>query len=189
MVCKILLLNQKGGVGKTTLADEITFALGRRGFSVAFISIDSQGGQSNQLCTDETVALSSDFMVIDTAGVLKDDTEKWCLEADIILVPVLPSSRDIHPTLRTINLIRSSQTQARFYVLVNQFYSFGILDRELMEFFEAENIDVLKKIPRSVALSQAAAREISVAEFDPKNHVVPVLESITDKLIEISQTV
>ena len=33
----ILMLNQKGGVGKTTIADELSFALERRGKTVAFV--------------------------------------------------------------------------------------------------------------------------------------------------------
>lgn len=189
MTFKILFLNQKGGVGKTTLADEICFALERRGFSAAFISIDSQGGQSHEICADETTALSSDFMVIDTAGVLKNDSNTWCRDADIILVPVLPSVRDLEPTLRAIRLIRSSGTKAPFYVLVNQFNSCGVLDRELLEFFEVENIDVLEKVPKSVALSKAAAKGISVLELDSRNHVVPVLESIADKLVQFSHRV
>lgn len=36
----ILFLNQKGGVGKTTLADELAFALERRGSTVAFVSTE-----------------------------------------------------------------------------------------------------------------------------------------------------
>ena len=40
----ILMLNQKGGVGKTTIADELSFALERRGKTVAFVTTDPQGG-------------------------------------------------------------------------------------------------------------------------------------------------
>lgn len=38
----ILMLNQKGGVGKTTIADELSFALERRGKTVAFVTTDPQ---------------------------------------------------------------------------------------------------------------------------------------------------
>lgn len=39
----ILMLNQKGGVGKTTIADELSFALERRGKTVAFVTTDPPG--------------------------------------------------------------------------------------------------------------------------------------------------
>lgn len=48
----ILFLNQKGGVGKTTLADELAFALERRGSTVAFVSTDPQGGSVHEVCDD-----------------------------------------------------------------------------------------------------------------------------------------
>ena len=44
MATNILLVNQKGGVGKTTFADEIAWGLERRGREVGFINLDPQGG-------------------------------------------------------------------------------------------------------------------------------------------------
>ena len=40
----ILIVNQKGGVGKTTIADELAFALERRDYDVVFQNLDNQGG-------------------------------------------------------------------------------------------------------------------------------------------------
>ena len=48
----ILMLNQKGGVGKTTIADELSFALERRGKTVAFVTTDPQGGSVHEVCDD-----------------------------------------------------------------------------------------------------------------------------------------
>ena len=45
----ILMLNQKGGVGKTTIADELSFALERRGKTVAFVTTDPQGGSVHEM--------------------------------------------------------------------------------------------------------------------------------------------
>ncbi|MEW4402884.1 ParA family protein [Enterococcus sp. AN402] len=183
----ILMLNQKGGVGKTTLADEIAFTLERRGFSVAFVSTDPQGGQIHELCMDMSVIENSDFQVIDTAGQLKEDMKVWCREANVILVPILPSPRDLEPTLRTLELIRSSNTTAKVFVVINNFYSLGVLDRELSAFFDSENIDVLGKVPRAVALSQASAANKSVIEFAPYSHVIPIIEKIGDDLIQMKE--
>ena len=57
----VLFLNQKGGVGKTTLADELAFALERRGMSVAFVSTDPQGGSVHEVCEDPDFAEVCDF--------------------------------------------------------------------------------------------------------------------------------
>jgi chromosome partitioning protein len=66
----ILMLNQKGGVGKTTIADELSFALERRGKTVAFVTTDPQGGSVHEICDDPDFAEECDFQVVDTAGVL-----------------------------------------------------------------------------------------------------------------------
>lgn len=48
MAKTILLVNQKGGVGKTTLADEIAWGLERRGREVGFGNLDPQGGACHE---------------------------------------------------------------------------------------------------------------------------------------------
>ena len=44
MTATIAVMNQKGGVGKTTLSDEIIYELESRGKTVAFTNMDPQGG-------------------------------------------------------------------------------------------------------------------------------------------------
>lgn len=180
----VLLLNQKGGVGKTTIADELAFALERRGQTVAFVSTDPQGGSVHEVCTDPDFAEGCDFQIVDTAGSLSDGIGDWCRAADVILVPMLPSTRDMEPTMRTLAIARESGTDAHIYLVVNNFYAFGKLDRQLVEFFDSEDIPVIAKVPRAVALSQAAAEGVSVAEYDPRSHAIPALEGLADSIIE-----
>ena len=84
----ILIANQKGGVGKTTIADELAFELERRGASVSFISTDPQGGSVHE--TDDGDE-ERDWRIVDTPGVLADALPEWCEAADMVLVPMLPS--------------------------------------------------------------------------------------------------
>ena len=154
----ILMLNQKGGVGKTTIADELSFALERRGKTVAFVTTDPQGGSVHEVCDDPDFAEECDFQVVDTAGVLVGGVNDWCRAANLILVPMLPSTRDMEPTLRTLDIVRESGTGAKAYVIVNNFYAYGTLDRQLVEYLEGEEVPIIAKIPRAVALSRAAAR-------------------------------
>ena len=120
----ILMLNQKGGVGKTTIADELSFALERRGKTVAFVTTDPQGGSVHEVCNDPDFAEECDFQVVDTAGVLVGGVNDWCRAANLILVPMLPSTRDMEPTLRTLDIVRESGTGAKAYVIVNNFYAY-----------------------------------------------------------------
>lgn len=176
----ILFLNQKGGVGKTTLADELSFALERRGKTVAFISTDPQGGSIHRACNDPDYAESCDFQVVDTAGALREGMEDWCRASDTILIPMLPSTRDMEPTMRTLEIARKSGPEAGVFVVINGFYPFGRLDRELIEFLDGEDIPIAAKIPRTVALSQAASNSISIASYAPRNHAVPAIEELAD---------
>lgn len=187
MMFTVLLLNQKGGVGKTTIADELSFALERMGKTVAFVSTDPQGGSVHKTCEDPDYAESCDFQIVDTAGVLKDAMNDWCREADLILVPMLPSTRDVEPTERTLEVARSSGTRADVFVVVNCFYAFGILERDLADYLAEKGIDVLAKIPRAAALSQAAAEGVSVAEFAPRSHVVPAIDDLAEKILDMEE--
>lgn len=179
----ILFLNQKGGVGKTTLADELAFALERRGSTVAFVSTDPQGGSVHEVCDDPDYAESCDYQIVDTAGVLNDGMGDWCRAADVILIPMLPSTRDVEPTMRTYQIAKDSGTGAAIRLVVNNFYAFGKLDKQLVEFLESEQVPVIAKVPRAVALSQAAAEGKSVAEHSPHSHVIPALEELADSII------
>ena len=180
----ILFLNQKGGVGKTTLADELAFALERRGRMVAFVSTDPQGGQSHALCTDPDFAERCDFQIVDTAGVLTEGIGDWCRAADLILIPMLPSTRDLEPTMRTYDIARTSGTGANVFLVLNNFYIFGKLDKQLVDFLDSQEIPVLAKIPRAAALSQAAAQGISVAAYDSRSHVIAFLEDLAEQVLK-----
>lgn len=176
-------MHYKGGVGKTTLADELAFALERRGSTVAFVSTDPQGGSVHEVCDDPDYAESCDYQIVDTAGVLNDGMGDWCRAADVILIPMLPSTRDVEPTMRTYQIAKDSGTDATIRLVVNNFYAFGKLDKQLVEFLESEQVPVIAKVPRAVALSQAAAEGKSVAEHSPHSHVIPALEELADSII------
>ena len=49
---KIIFLNQKGGVGKTTSAVNVGSALAREGYRVLLVDLDSQGNLSSSVSAD-----------------------------------------------------------------------------------------------------------------------------------------
>lgn len=106
----ILMLNQKGGVGKTTIADELSFALERRGKTVAFVTTDPQGGSVHEVCDDPDFAEECDFQVVDTAGVLVGGVNDWCRAANAPLLSRSSSPTGTVRRMRTVGNMRRSLT-------------------------------------------------------------------------------
>jgi len=105
----VLIINQKGGVGKTTIADELAFALTRKDKKINFVSTDPQGGCVHEVDYQDKDA---EYQIVDTAGVLTESLSDWCKEADMVVIPMLSSIRDLEPTLRTYELAATSKTKA-----------------------------------------------------------------------------
>ena len=59
----IAIINQKGGVGKTTTAHAIGAGLKRRGRKVLFVDLDAQGNLSYSLGADTTRLNAYDLLV------------------------------------------------------------------------------------------------------------------------------
>ncbi|MCQ2397794.1 MAG: ParA family protein [Sphaerochaetaceae bacterium] len=73
---KIIFLNQKGGVGKTTTAVNIGSALAVKGYRVLLVDMDSQGNLSSSVSADttrpgvyEVIAGTADFSAVQTTPV------------------------------------------------------------------------------------------------------------------------
>lgn len=79
----ILVCNQKGGVGKSLVADEIAFSFERSGIPVSFYDLDTQGGTLHE--THEADA--AQVAVVDTPGALQEGLADWLKEADVVVIP------------------------------------------------------------------------------------------------------
>ena len=165
----ILIINQKGGVGKTTIADELVFALERKGKKAVYVSTDPQGGAVHEQPEDFEEIEAADYQVVDTAGVLTDSMAEWCQNANMILIPLMPSTRDLEPTMRTYEVAKASGTKAPICFILNSYYSYGVLDQQMLDYLQSQDMPVIAKVPKTVALSRAAAAGTSVAEFDKAN--------------------
>ena len=69
----VLICNQKGGVGKTLIADELAFALERDAIPFNFYDLDAQGSAIHQTTENPDAVVS----IVDTAGALQSNLAKW----------------------------------------------------------------------------------------------------------------
>ncbi|MDR7113764.1 chromosome partitioning protein [Microbacterium trichothecenolyticum] len=132
--------NQKGGVGKTTVAMQVGAELSRR-HRVLLVDVDRQqstvwwaenardqlpfdfaGSQHpNMLSRLRELRVDYEFVLVDTPGSLEDTAvlETVLDAADYVLVPVTPEPLAVEPTLRTLSRLIEPR-HLRHGVLLNR---------------------------------------------------------------------
>jgi chromosome partitioning protein len=125
---RILVINGKGGCGKTTIATNLAAAYARLGYAVALTDHDAQASSTQWLeqratplplihlvaahertpmyatrAYQQRMPLNAQRIIIDTPSAVSDrDLEILLRGIDVILVPLLPSSIDIRAGARFI---------------------------------------------------------------------------------------
>lgn len=111
----VLIINRKGGVGKTLVADELAFALDAKNVPYCFYDLDGQGGTLH-----EPVEMDdADISIIDTSGSLQGEMGEWVKDADVVIIPMRPSVTDMPATETTIDLVKRNAPDTPIVYVVN----------------------------------------------------------------------
>ncbi len=124
----IAFMNQKGGVGKSTISVHFAVFHHERGRRVFFIDADAQESSTKWLedggfgidfarLTDPDDIMDAasmkaetyDFVVIDGPGGSKDTNRAVCLVADVMVLPTQPYHLDLLSSQETIRVFKNSQ--------------------------------------------------------------------------------
>jgi len=189
--------NIKGGVGKTTLAVNITIARSLEGGDVLLIDADSQRSALDftNLRTDQlgkpgytAVALDGadmraqvrqlapkyDDIVIDAGGRDSGSLRAALLVSDVVLIPVLPRSLDLWAVEQTAALVKDAQitnADLEAFVVINAADAQGLDNDQAADYIreEGQGLRLLDvTIGRRKAFANAIAAGRSVVEQSPR---------------------
>ena len=162
----VLIANQKGGVGKTLIADELCFSLERDKIPFNFYDLDNQGSAIHETTENPDAVIQ----VVDTAGELTVKLTGWIEEADFIIVPTMMSNRDLAPLERMIGILQPWIDKGKPVLFVfNRWDRFNIT-KEFISYFNNCYPELRTAIlSNTTAFNQAGAAGISIQEFQPSN--------------------
>jgi chromosome partitioning protein len=193
---RIIVLNAKGGCGKTTLATNIASGYAIRGFKTALIDYDPQGSSMQWLCArgpgtpaihgihihdasrmplagawQLKVPRDTQRVVVDTpAGLRAMDLAGRITADDLLVVPIQPSAIDIRATadfIRDLLLIARLRPQDRRLAIVGNRTRRGPALQVLKGFLENLQIPVLEHLRDAPIYGTAAEQGLGVCELAP----------------------
>lgn len=161
MMKTVLVVAQKGGVGKTMLANEIAYSLDRSGIPYDFYDLDPQGGSPHRSMKMEGSAVR----IVDTPGHLSDGTSEQMDAADVIVIPTRASMTDREPFLRMLKMARAHASGKPVVVVVNEWnaYTANTMFTDWLKTLRDSGEFDLRCVPHSEAVPRAGMAGCSVA--------------------------
>ena len=111
----ILICNQKGGVGKTLIADELVFVLERDLIPYSLYDLDNQGYAIHKTTNNP----NAEVQVVNTPGALQENLLQWIKEAEFIIIPTMMSNRDTAPLERMIKILEPYKDKKSVLYVLN----------------------------------------------------------------------
>lgn len=192
---KIIVLNSKGGCGKTTIATNLASLYSREGYATALMDYDPQGSSlrwlkvrpkespevyavpaakrqqsATTLAWQLRVPGDTRRIIIDApAGVDDFQLQDFVRQADTILVPVLPSPIDIHAATRFIETLllvgKVRQHGVRVGVVANRVKQNTKIYKSLRRFLDSLKLPLITTLRDTQHYVRASERGIGVHEL------------------------
>lgn len=206
----ISVTSLKGGVGKSTVSQNLAVCFAHAGYKVCIFDVDTNQsaihwsglrpedapavpvfGQPDGIELSKNVKLISrdyEVVIIDGMPSLNKITSKIILLADLLLVPILASGLDMWATTQFLeryqDAVEEKEKAIPAYFLMNQFQPNTNLAQEVKEALEETDIPVLQTtLKNRTAYREAVIKGLGVVEYKDekaKSETVALFNELTN---------
>lgn len=205
----LTLLNQKGGVGKTTLAVHIATGLAQRDFRCLLIDSDKQGSALDWAATREEPHLfpvvglpkptlhkeidkiGRDYahVIIDSPPHANDVGRSAIMASDVILIPVQPSPLDIWATEETVKLVTEAlpyKENLKYAFVINRRIVNTAIGRDVVVTLADFETPILNShIYQRVAFAECFASGGTVLETEPGSLAAQEIDALVTEILAL----
>jgi len=206
---KIGLLNQKGGVGKTTLAVNLAHAFVLEGKQVILIDADPQGSALDWAAARQqeplfpvvglpkasihkelpAVSKSYSMAIIDGPPRVYDVARSAIMASNLILIPVQPSPYDVWAAKEIVDLVREAEVykpDLKAAFVINRKIVNTALGRDVVEALADFKLPIMKTaICQRIVWAESAAQGKSIFETAPDSPAVEELVGLVNDIKEV----
>ena len=207
----LVLGGEKGGSGKSCLAQNLAVWLQRRGHDVLLVDADPQGSALDWAAARQAAPLFSvvglprptihrdiaqisqgyDHVIIDGPPRVTDLARSAIMASDIVVIPVQPSPYDIWAAEEVVKLIE----EARIYkdsiksvFVVNRKITNTAIGRDVRDALAAYPVHVLQaSVAQRVVFAEAAAQGQVIFEVPAAGPAVAEMKAVAAELMEYVQ--
>jgi chromosome partitioning protein len=204
----ISLLNQKGGVGKTTLAVHLAVAFVHKKKRVLLVDADPQGSAMDWSANRESKTLlpviglpkailhkelpkmqpDYDFIIIDGSPRVYDVARSALMASDLVLIPVQPSPYDVWAAKEIVDLleeIKPFKENLKNAFVINRKIVNTAIGRDVNDALVEYNLPVLKsQISQRVSFAECAAKGLTVLETESDGLASKEIKLLVKEILE-----
>lgn len=186
----IMLMNSKGGCGKTTLATNIAAWFADEGDKVALVDLDPQSSALDWLAARQNytgipsivginavengirIPKGTEYLIMDVpAGIHGKKIDTILQHVQTLVIPVMPSPIDIRACSRFIHELlvsrQVSRRRTRIAVVANRVKENTIIYQQLEKFLNSLGIPFLSSLRESQNYIRSAERGLGIFEMAP----------------------